>query len=415
MSIPKAAELKEWQIPEASGVKDPEFDIKKVASKHDEFLKCQHIVNSAKQMLDAYESPIAIKARSRADYYKRIQDPEYLGNKIEKYSNAWLKMFEMLVYFHKIGKMDKINETMAADPSGHICTVHIAELPGSMICATRHWLWQTYKTISHDWYGESWVDPNSSALGDTYGLIAKHPERWLIGQEDGLNGDLSDPRQVEYIERRVLTFKRKPLIVSGDLGIDASINYDEEETLNQCSQFGQDITCLLILDIGGLMIAKHYLVTSDFTVSWVALLSTFFDAFYLCKPATSRSRNSEIYFVGTGYRGISTNMREKLLEKLASMKRMNMADPMYSNALLTDDEIGSRTLNSICDVSRHRAMSQKIYLQFIVRYTKEKLDRNNKDNSHGSDNKLSTLCVEAIENWLKTNHVESIPHNMRVL
>jgi hypothetical protein len=413
MAIPKHSPFIKWTIPRLSldnvdKLTIGEFNKIKNSSYHDKFNELHTMVNKMKNELDKYEKdPRSVYLRSKADYFKGLKDPAYLGNKIERYSNAWLKMFEMLNYFGK-EIIDKIPDKSL------INTIHIAELPGSMICATRHWIWQNYvrlnNKIRHEWYGESWVDINTTALKDDYGLIARYPEKWFIGLEVGLNGDLSDPRQIMHVEKKSKELNPLSIIASGDLGIDASIDYDEEERLNLSAQFGQDITCLLSLQPGGLMITKHYMVTTDFMVSWVALLTAFFTEFHLCKPSTSRSRNSEIYFIGVNFLGISENMRKILLEKVTYLKTINIKNKDYTNSLLTDEQIGSKTIMAIFKASQSRARNQQIYLSFISRYTAAGLK---------GDKSMESLIYktkrDAIDYWMSNNQIIPIPDNMKVI
>ncbi len=419
MAIPKHSPFTTWIIPRLS-LEDVDKlsidDLNKIKSNsyHDKFNELHTIVNKAKNELDKYEiNEKSIYLRSKADYFKGLKDPAYLGNKIERYSNAWLKMFEMLNHFGK-EILNKV-EDKVEDKSSLINTIHIAELPGSMICATRHWIWQNYIRLSnnkirHEWYGESWVDSTTTALKDDYGLIAKYPEKWFIGLEVGLNGDLSDPRQIMYVEKKAKELNPLLIIASGDLGIDASVDYDEEERLNLSAQFGQDITCLLSLQPGGLMITKHYMVTTDFMVSWVALLTAFFTEFHLCKPSTSRGRNSEIYFIGVNFLGISENMRKILLEKVTYLKTIDMKDKDYANSLLTDEQIGSKTIMAIFKASQSRARNQQIYLSFISRYTAAGLK-----GDKSMESQIYKTKRDAIDYWMSNNQIIPIPDNMKVI
>ena len=416
MSIPKPTELIKWLIPKAAiSAEDLEqltldaFNVPKTLSMDVKFKTLNDLVNKEKNKQDQYESQSkTIWLRGQTDYYKGLKDKTYLGSKIERYSNAWLKMFEMLNHFGYVFK-----SLIPADKPYKINTLHVAELPGSMISATHHWMWQNYvdkyPDITHDWYAESWVTSDKLTLSDEYGLIAKFPDRWWIGVDDGLQGDISDPRQILYIEEKSKHLETLPVLLSGDLGMDSSDDYDREEQLNMLPQFGQDVCCLLCLQKGGLFITKHHSTTLDFTVSWIALLSCFFDEFYLCKLTTSRARNSEIYFVGVGFHGISEHMRESLLAKVTDLKSRNWKDDGYTNSLLTEDQIGNTTYTAIFKATKSRSQNQILYLSFVTGYIADGLRGNDTLNRP-----LSRIKRDAVDLWINANPVKPIPDTQRI-
>ena len=64
-----------------------------------------------------------------------------------------------------------------------------------------------------------------------------------------------------------------------------------------------------MLKAGGTMITKTFTFTSPFSVWLLAVCAPLFDDFSVVKPRASRRTNSEVYCVGTGFRGSDAALR----------------------------------------------------------------------------------------------------------
>ena len=82
-------------------------------------------------------------------------------------------------------------------------------------------------------------------------------------------------------------------------------NYNNQELLQCPANIGQILTGLLVLKTGGCLVTKQYTIFESITLSTMYIVGSFFDEFYICKPATSREANSETFLVGKGFRGAS--------------------------------------------------------------------------------------------------------------
>lgn len=350
----------------------------------EEFNKILGDLNREKSALDKFNDiPDVHRYYENNDYMHPLKMK--IKSRIENYSNAWLKLYEILNYIRPILR-DKI------------VTIHVAELPGSMINSSHHWIYQNYPEAQHEWYAQSWINPAQKSLEDKYGLFKKYPSRWWIGTEEGLYGDLTDPEQVLYIERKAISVGKAD-IVTGDLGIHLDNNYESEEIMNMVPQFGQDLAALLSLKPGGLFITKHFTITNPFNVSWTILLSSLFFEFAICKPTSSRSRNSEIYFIGKQYLGMSAELREILLAKLKEFRTPN--DKALFSSPLTEKQIFA--------ISKSRKMNQVVYIRFLVKYINA---MKRKDWSMTRD--LKDNIQEASNLWLQNNMVYAIPQEKRL-
>jgi 23S rRNA U2552 (ribose-2'-O)-methylase RlmE/FtsJ len=208
-------------------------------------------------------------------------------------SNAWLKCYEILNYFK-----------LLPDQLHHADYVHFdnAAFPGSFILSTHHSI-KTQKPWheAYQWYGSSLLSANeqsSAPLEDKYHLYKNYPENWLMTETN--NGDvLVRGNQIDFCKR----LGSKVDLYTSDLGFDVSADYNNQEALQAPANIGQILTGLLTLRKGGSFITKQYMMFEPITLSVMYLAASFFEEFYICKPATSREANSETYLVGKGFLG----------------------------------------------------------------------------------------------------------------
>lgn len=212
-----------------------------------------------------------------------------LGNTINV-TNAWMKCYELITYYDLI-------------PQDANSFIHFdnAAFPGSFIVAAHHYA-KTIKNINnYKWYGSSLLSPTeqtSGPLQDLYNLYKNYQSNWLCDKDN--NGD------VLILENQLLFNKKlggKVDLYTSDLGFGVESNYKEQESIHFCANVGQILTGLLTLKKGGCFITKQYTAFESNTVSVIYIVASFFDEFYICKPATSRAPNSEIYLVGKKFKG----------------------------------------------------------------------------------------------------------------
>lgn len=229
-------------------------------------------------------------------------------------SNSWFKYYEIFGHFCR-------DILAARKPS----VFFNAELPGGSLAAWNHFcLGRTNWFASSLWPGEEATD--NTALPDRHGLYSRNPGHWLMGPNapgigrgkpgHASRGDATSIECIEYWQRECGRSGGVDLY-SHDAGMDASSDYNNQELINARLHLGCALTGLLTLREGGTFIAKHYTPFETCTISLIAALAGEFANFYLVKPESSRARNSEIYLVGKGYRGVN----EPLVEKMKSLIR----------------------------------------------------------------------------------------------
>jgi len=258
-----------------------------------------------------------------------------------------------------------------------------ASLPGNFIRACIHFFdtrvnvpgptGTTHATnkqaVTLDWYSTS-LDPSKhkEALKDDYKLWAKNPERVLMHNHDGdvrqsdvisKIVDLYQCTQERKAPKRVGTKRRKtetkeqgdkpdmaansakevemfgvsavPVeeeynveqhgldLYTSDLGHEAQGDEDQETT-HARAHFGQILLGLLLLKRGAMCILKQYTFAHPATISYLALLQQLFDKVCLCKPFMSKKRNSEIYIVAQGFKGLGEGWKERLFRLMENWR-----------------------------------------------------------------------------------------------
>ena len=290
-------------------------------------------INEAKARLDPIPSDVFSQVSRRLDLYFDLKNT-LRSEGAQIVTNAWLKMFEMCGLFD-LSRLAR---------GGRLTAFCNAELPGAFIAAINHFC--AGHRIALDWCGSSLFPSGgvaneseafaTEALGDRYGLFKHNRARWVMGDPgtsdpDGApwtDGDVTVPATLRDQAGRV----RRRLsggadLYTADAGIDASSDYARQEENNLHVHFGQALAGLMTLREGGVIVLKQYSWHHPFTRGLIAELATHFDALVLCKPLTSRPANSEIYVVGTGFRGLDPTRREELLARLGE-RPLDLARPL---------------------------------------------------------------------------------------
>jgi hypothetical protein len=244
----------------------------------------------------------------------------------EVVTNAWLKMYELCEYLvpmceEKLKNKEvtykrggKEHKSFRVNKDKNISSFHLAEAPGNFLLAINHWLNNRYPNANWTWRANSYREiysAESEYLTDVYGLMSAYPDNWEYGA-DG-DGDITSPSNIISFAKQKYDFS------TGDVKyMPPSMNYDLEEEINTPVIFGQFISSISVLEVGGISILKMFNFHTAPMACMMYIGSYCFDKFMVVKPETSRMANSEIYTVGIGYKG---NMLPVYME--AIFKYMN--------------------------------------------------------------------------------------------
>jgi cap2 methyltransferase len=257
-----------------------------------------------------------LKGRIRKDYNGQVV------------TNAWLKMYEILSSLPLRGAK-----------GAELLSFHNAELPGAFVSATNHFMLTRHPGVAHRWVASSFYPPSAKDLGysalmeflgDRYGLYSSNRDAWVMGPAPQPSGDLTDADQIDAVSAEVM--RRFPAgvdLYTSDAGVDVSGDYNAQETTTALLNFGQVLSGLCCLAPGGALVTKQFTFFRPFTRSLIAVVSGLFDSLSIVKPRTSRPTNSEVYLVGTGFRGLPSALRAQLI---ARVRARDTTTPLLSLA-----------------------------------------------------------------------------------
>jgi hypothetical protein len=239
------------------------------------------------------------------DIVKRVQR---LTN-IPTISQAWLKMFEILVKYPLINNKDK-----------SIKTFHMCEAPGNFISATDYFIKNRTNIKNFDWKAQSLISEknNTNPLGNQYGFMKKYSNRWLFGPKK--TGDITDIDNLKYYKNIIKDCN----LVTSDCGIsDLAKGYDKLiAKINYC----QIIGILNGLSKGSNVVIKtfqKYYYPALYSCLYMMYLS--FDRLYVHKSVLNR-QSPEFYLVGINFRD---DNRKKLDEMFDFIKEFDESKDLF--------------------------------------------------------------------------------------
>jgi 23S rRNA U2552 (ribose-2'-O)-methylase RlmE/FtsJ len=244
---------------------------------------------------------------------------------IKPLSRSYFKLIEMLEILQFFDKLPK--------QTPKIRTAHIAEGPGGFIQAVVDVTERNKKILQlstamtlkpTDQRVPGWRRASS--------FLHNHQEVRLHYGTDGTGDVYRETNQDSFVAAA-----GHVNLFTADGGFDFSINYDIQEqkvyTLLVCSA----TTGLRCLAAGGSFVLKLFDVSSESTMILIALMGRCFAEWTLYKPALSRPCNSERYFLGRGFKGLSPVMLKSLLE----IQRQGHQDmyPIHAFGVLSPEEM----------------------------------------------------------------------------
>jgi 23S rRNA U2552 (ribose-2'-O)-methylase RlmE/FtsJ len=236
-------------------------------------------------------------------------------------TNAWMKAYEIFDHYDLIpDKVEKCKKFIHFDN---------ASFPGSFVLAAHHYInTKTSISSSYNWYASSLMQDTKTVkdhLEDKYCLFKNYPKNWLMSKYN--DGDVSNPANL-------LDFKKQlpPIdLYTGDLGFDVSNDYNAQEMLHITAHYGQLLCGLVVLKPGGHMVVKQFTMCHETNLSNLAIMTNFFEEVHICKPATSKPDNSEVYLVGKNFLATESNaIIARMIEELGeSFKSSKIPRPLF--------------------------------------------------------------------------------------
>ena len=235
-----------------------------------------------------------------------------------KISNAFCKLWEI---FHTVNNLLPLNK-----PSK---VFFVAEAPGQWIYASNLYFQKHNKqkqTNTLEWRANT-LNPQNPAniqkygkdiFDDQYGFMKKYPNQWIYGVDD--TGDITNSANQRWYRQYAKEFGPIDL-VTGDGGI-----LSDNPLIFQKLDYAQMCMVASLSSRGGNCVIKHFLpyvrrapisyYGYGLFINYLYLYNLMFDEFNLVKPLTSNPDSGEFYVVCKGFRGVSEEMYEKMLNVL---------------------------------------------------------------------------------------------------
>ena len=228
---------------------------------------------------------------------------QHLGD--SSISQAWLKMYEI------ISDCDLVQRTQ----KGTFRSFHICEAPGTFINALNNYIRTKTNYTDFDWMAQS-LNTRTAKIGDTYGLIRRHPERWDWGATR--TGDITEVENIRYYMKKVQRHHGNQSInlMTSDCGLPMG------EPKYEFVAFASYVAILAILPRGGTMVYK-ILSPIDLPLIWNLIYITFtnFKELAFFKPVQN-SQSREFYIVAKDYLGTAPLVIDKLLDIVQRWSRL---------------------------------------------------------------------------------------------
>ena len=380
------------------------------------WFKLNDEINAAKSKLDDIPSNFFPTIAGSLDMYSKLRNIVQKQYNMENATNAALKMYEL------INQMNLLNTT-----NGNCLPIVNAfcnaELPGAFIIAINHYMRTKCITSEFDWIASSYLPDaamkigNTTILEDRFKIYERNRTHWLMGPipnglpdgETPISGDVTDSSVITTLSntshvRFANNDKTGATLYTSDVGIE--INQDElnrQEELTSFVNFGQILTGLLSLSVGGNFVTKQFTFITPFSRSLIAIVASLFDECYITKPKTSRPANSEVYLVAKGFNGISSELSSALLERCEIFKSIDNLPTTWGSLL--NPELLSQVDADIL------AAAQEVHGEQQVDFLNEISNVNSIFSKNISELKKITTKyeTESHKTWLNENSLSVIP------
>jgi hypothetical protein len=300
-------------------------------------------LNAVKDKLNDIPGSVFTKLTSQLDMYATLRAIVQQTYNMEHATNAALKMYEMIYQLDLLMPNGKCLPVVNA-----FCN---AELPGAFVIAINHFMRTKCVSSDFDWIASSYLPAaamqagDKTILEDKYKIYEKNRLHWLMGSapnalpegEAPITGDVTDPQVINTLGNAThqrFSANDGANIYTSDVGIEIEKDkLNQQEELTAFINYGQILSGLLSLAIGGTLITKQFTFYTPFSRSLIAIVASLFDETYIIKPKTSRPTNSEVYLVGKGFKGISSELSTALLDRAEAYRTLDKLPTTWGSLL----------------------------------------------------------------------------------
>lgn len=287
--------------------------------------------------------------------YELIHLPnrKYKSNSIAKYeplSRSYFKLWEIIVDFKLFDNLDN-----------NIVVAGIAEGPGGFIEAINNYRIKYYNILD-DIYGITLRSQNKDVPGwkKATSYLKKNKNISICYGEDD-TGNIYNLKNIIFFNNYIRNKHPDGVdIITADGGFDFSIDFNNQEKLSQKLIYCEIVTALTIQKKGGKFICKVFDLYTELSISFIYLLSCFYENVYVNKPLTSRPANSEKYIIAENFIGIS----DKYLKDLQNLiNQWNFIDECNFNVISIFDK--SLPKNFVDNILKYNTQNCNLQIENI--------------------------------------------------
>ena len=309
-----------------------------------------------------------------------------------KVSNAYIKLWEI---YNSIPYLVKNRKELNV--------FHLAEAPGQWINCTQHYLDTKKNNVrKYNWLAQSLNHKHKENIkkfgkdifADDYGLIKKHPEKWLYGKDD--TGNIIKIENIKWYREYVKDIKLD--LITGDAGMTGEgIKLVDLQQL----EIAQLLMVLSLSKKGTNCVIKHFLhyITdlkqsyhgSGYFLNLVYLYYIHFREVQLIKPHTSSPNSDEFYLVGIDFQGIDNKKLEKLYDILENYTENKCFIKKEDLPLEFSIQV-LEFINSIFKNKMRQFQIQEFLINFLDNNKKKSNQKSKKTSNKKSSSKKKPLC-----------------------
>jgi len=299
MPLKKKDEVYSLEELEKSGITFDNREMVATSKKLEKKIKEYYSESNIKKMEKYRGLP---KVRRFFDYEIRDELKNILHTKI---TNAWVKMYEILITYKFFDSKDTVN------------TFHLCEHPGAFIFATKHYIEKKLNKKHNFVFQSLRPGKNPKIFKPDPRLVKYHSDKLDYGDKN--TGDITDPDNLRYYRKKYKNNKYQ--LFTSDCGLDCSKDFTIQETVLYKIFLGAFICAVGLSSQGSNYVFKLFSFNDRNTIELLQLACLFYETVDITRILTTKSASGEIYCVCSNfnYKGDMDKMFETLLKYLESI------------------------------------------------------------------------------------------------
>lgn len=294
------------------------------------------------------------KARRFFDYEIRDEVKNIIPDSY--ITNAWCKMYELLVTYNMFSKVD----------SDTINVFHICEHPGAFIYATRDYIKRTHPTKKYNFVFQS-LKPSmdKKKIFRTEKSLLENFKQNLDYGIDG-KGDITNIDNILYYAK-----KYKPIkfdLITSDCGLDCSDDFNQQENVLYPIYFGAFLAAVGLSKKGTTYICKMFTFFFDKTIELIYFYCLFYANVEIVRVLMTKSGSAEIYVVCRNFMYDPSDAEfQNLYNKLVQYYKIKK----FSNTLMIkyyDTQYIKKLLNAAEIISMTRIMNLNLLIYRVINF-----------------------------------------------